>query len=72
MSVRFGVSHVLDAIERRISTDPTAAGGVVDLAEVVRLADLDGGRPAHLLRESLDPDAVELARCGVHREPWQQ
>jgi len=56
--VRFGVSHVLDAIERRISTDPTAAGGVVDLAEVVRLADLDGGRPAHLLRLGLVIDAL--------------
>jgi hypothetical protein len=56
--VRFGVSHVLDAIERRISTDPTAAGGVVDLGEVVRLADLDGGRPAHLLRLGLVIDAL--------------
>jgi hypothetical protein len=56
--VRFGVSHVLDAIERRISTDPTAAGGVVDLSEVVRMADLDGGRPAHLLRLGLVIDAL--------------
>jgi hypothetical protein len=56
--VRFGVSHVLDAIERRISTDPTAAGGVVDLAEVVGLADLDGGRPAHLLRLGLVIDTL--------------
>jgi len=56
--VRFGVSHVLDAIERRISTDPTAAGGVLDLTEVVRLADLDGGRPAHLLRLGLVIDAL--------------
>ncbi|OLB74936.1 MAG: hypothetical protein AUI14_22375 [Actinobacteria bacterium 13_2_20CM_2_71_6] len=56
--MRFGVSHVLDAIERRISTDPTAAGGVVDLGEVVRLADLDGGRPAHLLRLGLVIDAL--------------
>jgi len=58
VSVRFGVSHVLDAIERRISTDPTAAGGVVDLSEVVRMADLDGGRPAHLLRLGLVIDAL--------------
>lgn len=56
--MRFGISHVLDAIERRISTDPTAAGGVVDLAEVVGLADLDGGRPAHLLRLGLVIDAL--------------
>src|SRR5207244_10338153 len=57
-AVRFGVSHVLDAIERRATTDPTAAGGVVDLTEIVRLADLDGGRPAHLLRLGLVIDAL--------------
>jgi hypothetical protein len=56
--VRFGVSQVLDAIEQRISTDPTAAGGVLDLGEVVRRVDLDGGRPAHLLRLGLVIDAV--------------
>ena len=56
--MRFGVSHVLDAIERRISTDPLAAGGVADLGEVIRRADLDGGRPAHLLRLGLMVDAV--------------
>jgi hypothetical protein len=56
--VRFGVSHVLDAIERRISTDPIAAGGVADLGEVIRRADLDGGRPAHLLRLGLFVDAL--------------
>jgi hypothetical protein len=56
--VRFGVSHVLDAIERRISIDPTAAGGVIDLGEVVRLVDLDGGRPAHLLRLGLVIDTL--------------
>jgi hypothetical protein len=49
---------VLDAIEGRISTDPTAVSAVVDLGEVVRLADLDGGRPAHLLRLGLVVDAV--------------
>ena len=49
---------MLDAIERRITTDPTAAGGVVDLTEIVRLADLDGGRPAHLLRLGLVIDAL--------------
>lgn len=55
---RFGISHVLDAIERRTSTDPTAAGGVVDLGEVVRRTDLDGGRPAQLLRLGLVVDAL--------------
>jgi len=61
--VRFGVSHVLDAIEGRISTDPTTAGAVVDLAEVVRMADLDGGRPAHLLRLGLLVDALGRHLC---------
>jgi hypothetical protein len=56
--VRFGVSHVLDAIERRMSTDPIAAGGVADLGEVIRRADLDGGRPAHLLRLGTIIDAL--------------
>ncbi len=56
--MRFGISHVLDAIERRISTDPTAAGGVVDLGEVVRRADLDGGRPAYLLRLGVIVDTL--------------
>jgi hypothetical protein len=55
--VRFEVSKVLDAIERRLSTDPALARGVVDLAEVVRYADLDGGRPANLLRLGLVVDA---------------
>ena len=51
---------MFDAIERRISTDPTAAGGVLDLTEVVRLADLDGGRPADIaaaVRYLAGPDA---------------
>lgn len=56
--VRFEVSKVLDAIERRLSTDPVLARGVVDLAEVVRYADLDGGRPANLLRLGLVVDAL--------------
>jgi hypothetical protein len=56
--VRFGVSHVFDAIERRISTDPVAAGGVADLGEVIHRTDFDGGRPAHLLRLGMLIDAV--------------
>lgn len=56
--MRFGVSHVHDAIERRISTDPLIAGGVTDLGEVIRRADLDGGRPAHLLRLGTVVDAL--------------
>ncbi len=64
--MRFGISHVLDAIERRISTDPTAAGGVIDLGEVVRRADLDGGRPAHLLRLGLVIDALSKHLADPH------
>ncbi len=56
--MRFGISHVLDAIEKKLTTDPTEAGAVLDLGEVVRLADLDGGRPAHLLRLGLMIDAI--------------
>jgi hypothetical protein len=39
--VRFQVSQTLDAIERRLSTDPLRAAAVLDLAEVVHLVDLD-------------------------------
>ena len=48
--MRFEVSKVLDAIEARLTTDPAMARAVVDLSEVVRYADLDGGRPASMLR----------------------
>jgi hypothetical protein len=56
--VRFGISHVLDAIEKKISTDPTETGAVLDLGEVIRLAEVDGGRPAHLVRLGLMIDAI--------------
>ncbi|HWG98772.1 MAG TPA: FHA domain-containing protein, partial [Pilimelia sp.] len=56
--MRFEVSKVLDAIESRLSTDPALARAVVDLAEVVRYADLDGGRPANLLRLGMVVDAL--------------
>jgi hypothetical protein len=61
--VRLGISHVLDAIEKKLSTDPTATGAVVDLGEVVRLAELDGGRPAYLLRLGLLVDLVGRHLC---------
>lgn len=50
--MRFGISQVLDAIEAHLTTDPLLARAVLDLAEVVRLVDLDGdtGKPATLLR----------------------
>jgi hypothetical protein len=56
--VRFEVSKVLDAIERRLCTDPALARGVLDLSEVLRYADLDNGRPASLLRLGLVVDAL--------------
>jgi len=56
--VRFEVSKVLDAIEKRLSTDPALARGVVDLAEIVRYQDLDGGRPSTLLRLGQVVDAL--------------
>jgi hypothetical protein len=56
--VRFEVSRVLDAIERRLSIDPVVAAAVVDLAEITRLDDLDGGRSASLLRLGLVVDAL--------------
>jgi hypothetical protein len=67
--MRFEVSRVLDAIEARLTLDPALARGVVDLAEVVRLVDLDGdaGRPASVLRlgHVLDSLAQHLAEDGV-------
>jgi hypothetical protein len=56
--VRFEVSKVLDAIEARLTTDPAMARAVVDLSEVVRYTDLDGGRPASMLRLGLVIDAL--------------
>ena len=56
--MRFEVSKVLDAIEARLTTDPAMARAVVDLSEVARYADLDGGRPASLLRLGLVIDAL--------------
>jgi hypothetical protein len=56
--MRFEVSQVLDAIEQHLSTDPALARGVLDLAEVVRYADLDTSRPANLLRLGMVMDAL--------------
>ena len=56
--MRFEISKVLDAIEGRVTTDPSLARAVLDLAEVVRFADLDGGRPASMLRLGLVIDAL--------------
>jgi hypothetical protein len=56
--VRFETSRALDAIEQRLTTDALAAGAVVDLVEAARSADLDGGRPAALIRLGMFVDAL--------------
>jgi hypothetical protein len=56
--VRFEASRALDALERRLSTDPVRTSGVIDVAEAIRLADLDGGRPVSLLRLGLLVDGL--------------
>ena len=56
--MKIEISKVLDAIEGRVCTDPSLARAVVDLAEVIRWQDLDGGRPASLLRLGLVIDAL--------------
>jgi hypothetical protein len=65
--VRFEISKVLDAIEGRVSTNPALVRAVVDLAETVRFVDLDGGRPASLLRLGMVIDALgrQLEEDGV-------
>lgn len=65
--MRFEVSKVLDAIEQRLCTDPALTRAVIDLAEVVRYVDLDGGRPASMLRLGMVVDALgrELAEDQV-------
>jgi hypothetical protein len=65
--VRFETHRALDAIERRLTADPLAAGAVVDLAEAARSADLDGGRPAALLRLGLFVDGLsrQLSDGGI-------
>jgi hypothetical protein len=69
--VRFETTRALDAVERRLSTDPLLTGAVVDLGEAVRLADLDGGRPANLLRVGHVIDALSrhLGDGGVSLYP---
>lgn len=56
--VRFEVTRALDAIERRLATDPLRTGGIVDVAEGIRMADLDRGRPVSLLRLGLLIDGL--------------
>jgi hypothetical protein len=56
--VRFEVSRVLDTIEERLTTDATLAAAVVDLGEVARFVELDGGRGINLLRIGMVIDAL--------------
>jgi hypothetical protein len=56
--VRFEVSRVLDTVEQRLTTDVTLAQAVVDLADVARFQQLDGGRPINLLRIGMVLDAL--------------
>ncbi|MEV6931289.1 FHA domain-containing protein [Dactylosporangium sp. NPDC051485] len=56
--MRFETSRALDAIERRLNVDPLATGGIIDLVEAARSVDLDGGRPAALLRLGQFIDAL--------------
>jgi hypothetical protein len=56
--MRFEVSRVLDAIEQRLCTDPVLAGAVVNIGELLRAAELDGGRAAYLPRLGAVIDAL--------------
>ncbi|MDM4720564.1 FHA domain-containing protein [Micromonospora sp. WMMA1363] len=56
--MRFEISKVLDAIEGRVCTDPSLARAVLDLAEIIRYQDIDGGRPASSLRLGMVIDAL--------------
>jgi hypothetical protein len=56
--VRFEVSRVLDTIEQRLTTDATLAQAVVDVAEIARFVELDGGRGINLLRIGMVIDAL--------------
>jgi len=69
--MRFEISKVLDAIESRVCVDPALTRAVVDLAEVVRFVDLDGGRPASMLRLGMVIDALsrQLEEEGVRVYP---
>jgi hypothetical protein len=56
--VRFQTSAVMDAIERRLTTDVVAAQAVVDIGAVARCVELDGGRPVNLVRIGMVLDAL--------------
>jgi hypothetical protein len=57
VAVRFEVSRMMDTIEQRLTTDIVMAQAVVDLGEIARYTDLDGGRPVNLMRVGMVVDA---------------
>ncbi|WP_163509724.1 FHA domain-containing protein [Fodinicola acaciae] len=68
--MRFGVTKVLDSIERQLTLDPSVARAVVDLASVVGYSALDGdtSRPFNLTRLGLVIDALAAhLRVGAAR-----
>ncbi len=56
--MRFEVSQVMDRIEQRLTTDVTLAQAVVDIGEIARYVELDGGRPVNLVRIGMAVDAL--------------
>jgi hypothetical protein len=58
VAVRFEVSRVMDTIEQHLTTDIVMAQAVVDLGEITRYPDLDGGRPVNLIRIGMVVDAL--------------
>src|SRR4030095_12693280 len=56
--MRFEVTHVMDAIERHLTTEAVLAQAVVDLGQIAWFDALDGGRPVNLLRTGLVVDAL--------------
>src|SRR5689334_23226812 len=56
--MRFEISHVLDAIERHLTTEVALAQAVMDVGEIAWYEQLDGGRPVNLLRTGQAIDAL--------------
>jgi hypothetical protein len=56
--MRFEISHVLDAIERHLTTEVALAQAVLDVGEIAWYQELDGGRPVNLLRTGQAVDAL--------------
>src|SRR5215470_1526060 len=65
--MRFEITHVLDAIERHLTTEVALAQAVVDVGEIAWYEALDGGRPVNLLRlgQAVDAFARHLGEDAV-------